>query len=627
MRQAPLLFVLAVLAVLPLPALADKIYLKDGRIIEGKIITQTGTEVKIDIGKHGAALTFQMNLVDKIDRSAASPEQLYEGRLMLADRKNPDSMVQLADWCVKNGLADKAGEHYIEALALQTDHARARGRLIELGYREVEGKWLSKKEQEKLAEPPQNPVRPPEPKAPTSEDIARDQGPSVAAVWSNSAGGVGVWASAEGQIWVCGKAAMGSVGLEVDYDGKKWVARAVARDRLRGVALWKVDGVHVKAARPAYGPLPEKDPLVALSPAGVVGNVFARGWEKVGPEVWTAKIEGVQSGAVIFDLKGQLIGLSADGRTAVGTLDLSRLMRVTAPSPEGEQNAAGSYWRACDLADGPALEMIRAGAKLDNFEAGLGPDDMNRVAPLARDLARLGKSLKGDIDDHVSALKLARHLARAGRIDFSMAAAEIVEAQAKSIMDTLPKLSPAQLQRLRATIEGLGPDPAGIEAAATGEATRLEAITIGAKEARALLDLQLAGFPILGPEPVESLEGGVQAMYDVVHEAQDFAAKVRGACSRPDAARREDLVALRTGPGPFSNFTDLRARSFSAMTARTALRIAMKVREVRATSGTYPEEIPTGFEDPATGREFEYKREARGFKLVTPSGLEFRVRD
>ena len=246
---------------------------------------------------------------------------------------------------------------------------------------------------------------------------------------------------------------------------------------------------------------------------------------------------------------------------------------------------------------------------------------------MARDLARLGKTLHGNIDDHVSALKLARHLARAGRIDFSMAAAEIIEAQAKAIMETLPKLTPAQLQRLRATIEGLGPDPAGLEAAASGEATRLETITIGAKEARALLDLQMAGFPILGPEPVESLEGGVDAMYAVVHEARDFAAKVRGACSRPDAARREELVALRVGPGPFVTFSDLRARSFSAMTARTALRIAMKVREVRATSGSYPEEIPTGFEDPATGRDFEYKREARGFKLITPSGIEFRVRD
>ena len=36
----------------------------------------------------------------------------------------------------------------------------------------------------------------------------------------------------------------------------------------------------------------------------------------------------------------------------------------------------------------------------------------------------------------------------------------------------------------------------------------------------------MAGFPILGPEPVESLEGGVDAMYAVVHEARDFAAKI-----------------------------------------------------------------------------------------------------
>jgi hypothetical protein len=264
---------------------------------------------------------------------------------------------------------------------------------------------------------------------------------------------------------------------------------------------------------------------------------------------------------------------------------------------------------------------------MDTFEPGLGADEMNRAAPLARDLARLGKALRSDVDDQIAALKLARHLARAGRTDFSMAAGEIIEAQAKAAIEGLSRLSPSQLQRLRATVEGLGPDPAGLESAATGEVKRMEAITISAKEARAMLDLQIEGFAILGPEPAESLEGGVAAMYDVVHQAQDFATKVRGACSRPDAARREDLVSLVAGPGPFSTFADLRSRAFSAMTARTALRIAIKAREMRADSGSYPEEVPSGFEDPATGREFDYKREARGFRLTSPSGIEFRVRE
>lgn len=264
---------------------------------------------------------------------------------------------------------------------------------------------------------------------------------------------------------------------------------------------------------------------------------------------------------------------------------------------------------------------------METFEPGLGSDDMNRASPLARDLSRLGRALRSDVDDNIAALKLARHLARGGRTEFSMASAEIIEAQARTAIENLSKLSPSQLQRLRATVEGLGPDPAGLESAATGEVKRLEAITISAKEARAMLDLQIAGFPILGPEPVESLEGGVAAMYDVVHAAQDFAVKVRGACSRPDDARREDLVALQPGPGPFSNFAELRSRAFAAMTARTALRIAIKAREVRADSGSYPDEVPSGFEDPATGRAFDYKRDGRGFRLIAPSGAEFRVRE
>lgn len=626
MRLSPLFAALALLLT-PLLALADRVFLKDGRVIEGRIISQTDKEVKIDIGKHGAALTFDMKLVDKIDRTAASPEQLYDGRLLLCDRKDPDSLVTLADWCTKNGLTDKAALHYVEALGLRPDHARARGRLTELGYREVDGKWLSPKELEKLANPPVDPVKPPEPKAPTSEDVAKAQGPSVAAVWAKDAPGVGVWATEDGQIWVCGRAAQGGAQLEVDFDGKKWQARVVARDRVRGVALWKVDGVNARPARPFYGALPDRDPLVALSPEGVMGNVFARGWERVAPEVWVVKIEGVQGAAAVFDLKGELLGLSGDGKTAVGAIDLARLRRVGPPAPEGEQNAAGSYWRACDLAEGPALEMIRAGTRMDSFDPGLGADEIGRAETLAKDLARLGKALKGDVDDAVAALRLSRHLARAGRTDFSLAAAGILEAQAKAIIEGLPRLSPAQLQRLRATVEGLGPDPAGLESAATGEVRRLEAITQGAKEAKSLLDLQISGFPILGPDPVESLEGGVAEMYDVVHEAQDFALRVRAACSRPDEARRADLAALAAGPGPFRDFPTLRARAFGAMTARTALRIAIRMREIRADSGAYPADVPSGFEDPATGRPFEVHLESRGFRLVAPSGAEFRVRE
>ncbi|MCC6737419.1 MAG: hypothetical protein IT452_00110 [Planctomycetia bacterium] len=626
MRLSPLAVALAVL-LSPLLAFADRIFLKDGRVIEGEILSQTDKEVKISIGKHGAALTFDLKQVEKIDRTAASPEQLYDGRLLLCDRKNPDALVTLADWCAKNGLTEKAALHYVEALGLLPDHARARGRLTEMGYREVDGKWLSPKELEKLANPPVEPVKPPEPKVPTSEDVAKAQGPSVAAVWAKDAPGVGAWATEDGLIWVCGRAAQGSQQLEVDFEGRKWQARPVARDRVRGVALWKVDGVHAKPVRPFYGALPERDPLVALTPEGVMGNVFARGWERVSAEVWVVKIEGVQGAAAVFDLKGELLGLSGDGKTAVGAIDLARLRRMGAPAPEGEQNAAGSFWRACDLAEGPALEMIRTGSRLDSFDPGLGADDIDRAQSLARDLARLGKTLKGDVDDAVAALRLARHLARAGRVSFSLAAAEILEAQTKTIAEGLPRLSPAQLQRLRATVEGLGPDPAGLESAATGEVKRLESITQGAKEAKSLLDLQISGFPILGPEPVESLEGGVAAMYDVVHEAQEFAMKVRAACSRPDEARRTDLDALPAGPGPFRDFATLRARAFGAMTARTALRIAIRLREIRADSGSYPSEVPSGLEDPATGRPFEVHLESRGFRLVAPSGAEFRVRE
>ncbi|MBI2919808.1 MAG: hypothetical protein HYY18_01835 [Planctomycetes bacterium] len=625
MRQH--LLTLVALAFAASISLADKIYLNDGRVIEGTIVSQSETEIKIDIGKNGAKITFPMGQVKRIERTAASPEQLYKARLLVTDRTSPDQLVGLADWCVANRMEARGAEHFVEALKLQPDHARARGRLAELGYKEVEGKWLSKAEQEALANPPKEEIKPEVPKGPTSADVARDFGKWVLAVNAGKLAGVGVWASAEGVLWVAGPAAAATADVEVDLGGQKAAAQVLVRDRLRGLALWKADAVGLPAPRPSYATLPDKDPLVALSPGGIVADVFARGWENPAVEVWRIRLEGPAGGAAIFTLDGKLVGLSGDGRGAVGMFDLARMLLARAPAPEGAQNAGGSYWRATDLAEGPALEMIRAGSRLETFEPGLGRDEMNRASALAVDLQRLGTRLGGSIDDQVAAVKVARHCARAGRLSFGRAAAEIIRARAVETFSLLPRLTPIQAARLRAALDGLGPDPAGLESSAAGELARAEAIVFATKDIRSEIDLQIAAFPFLGPEPIESLDAATSKMYETMHAEREFAASVRSACARPDPTRAEELRRLGAGPGAFADFPALRDRALTAMTALTAARLALRLREVRAEEGAYPKDMPAGYEDPATGAAFELRPDGDGFTLVSPGGEQFRLRE
>ena len=78
------------------------------------------------------------------------PNSLEDDRRLTAYRrlreKSPETakgQLELAGWCAKNKLADRARAHLTRVLELDPDHAEAR-RL--LGYRSVDGVWLSQQE-------------------------------------------------------------------------------------------------------------------------------------------------------------------------------------------------------------------------------------------------------------------------------------------------------------------------------------------------------------------------------------------------------------------------------------------------------------------------------------------------
>jgi hypothetical protein len=216
---------------------------------------------------------------------------------------------------------------------------------------------------------------------------------------------------------------------------------------------------------------------------------------------------------------------------------------------------------------------------------------------------------------------------------FSFAAAEIIQAQCFSIFDTIPTMSNIQLARLRAAIDGLGPDPAGLEAAVTGEVSRTEGIIMATHEIRAQNDLAMAVMPLLGPEAPKGAEAVAALLEPLLAAQRTFAADARAACSRPDPARREALLALGAGPAAFQRFPELRTLAFRAATSVQAVRIAITLQERRAETGSYPEVLPANLEDPSSGKEFKYERSGTGMRkddsgviLTAPDGTVYRLR-
>ncbi|NUN51122.1 MAG: hypothetical protein HUU15_20145, partial [Candidatus Brocadiae bacterium] len=74
-------------------------------------------------------------------------------------------------------------------------------------------------------------------------------------------------------------------------------------------------------------------------------------------------------------------------------------------------------------------------------------------------------------------------------------------------------------------------------------------------------------------------------------------------------------------------FPDLRAGCHRAATAVQAARIGILLREMRASAGAYPDILPAGLEDPASGREFTWRRDGAGGVLTAPDGTGYRLKN
>jgi hypothetical protein len=125
-------------------ASADVVHLKEGGRLEGKIVSQSQTELKIAT-KFGIQ-TVPKESIARIEQTPTILEE-YEARRKEIAEDDAEGHFQLALWCRENGLAAKCELGLRDALLIDPNHEGAR---IELDYVFYGGKWVHTSSLEQL---------------------------------------------------------------------------------------------------------------------------------------------------------------------------------------------------------------------------------------------------------------------------------------------------------------------------------------------------------------------------------------------------------------------------------------------------------------------------------------------
>jgi hypothetical protein len=131
---------LGLVALLPLAAGADEVFLKSGGKLSGRVVSRTATTVEVDVG--AGRIAVPVSSVERIEegRSALQEYEERAGRLPAGDAAG---WVALGDWASAQGLGSQAREAYNRALAASPADPRANEAL---GNVQVGGRWVSEDE-------------------------------------------------------------------------------------------------------------------------------------------------------------------------------------------------------------------------------------------------------------------------------------------------------------------------------------------------------------------------------------------------------------------------------------------------------------------------------------------------
>jgi tetratricopeptide (TPR) repeat protein len=121
-------------------AFADEVFLKGAGSISGRIVEQTDTMVKVDIG--GGIMGAPMSHVERIVKGR-TPLDDYDERAAALGPRDAKGWRSLGKWASEQGLSEQSRQAYEKVLAIAPDDAEARQAL---GFVRIEGRWATEEE-------------------------------------------------------------------------------------------------------------------------------------------------------------------------------------------------------------------------------------------------------------------------------------------------------------------------------------------------------------------------------------------------------------------------------------------------------------------------------------------------
>ncbi len=105
-----------------IPTFADVITLKDGRVIEGKLVSETKTQLKLET--FDGEITVKKSEIKEHSRNKSRFE-IYQEKLEKIKTDSADDQCNIAQWCKEQGLLSVAKKHTAEALKIDSKSKKA----------------------------------------------------------------------------------------------------------------------------------------------------------------------------------------------------------------------------------------------------------------------------------------------------------------------------------------------------------------------------------------------------------------------------------------------------------------------------------------------------------------------
>jgi hypothetical protein len=134
------LTILALCCLLASSARADRVFLKGGAVLDGKVTESDG---KVVVQVESGSLSFRKDEIDRIERGATQDER-FEQQLAKIRPGDVAALLKLADFCRDHEMPAREREVLRKVIEADPNHAEARARL---GFVRTEAGWVTRVEQ------------------------------------------------------------------------------------------------------------------------------------------------------------------------------------------------------------------------------------------------------------------------------------------------------------------------------------------------------------------------------------------------------------------------------------------------------------------------------------------------